>query len=57
MKNIVMLQKDDGDIVCQQITKYGIKWMEEHAGEEDKCWEEGGTILPEELDEILNREI
>jgi hypothetical protein len=58
MKNIVVLQKDeDGDIICQQVTKKGIKWMKKHEGEEDKCWEDGGSILLDELDDILNIDI
>lgn len=58
MKNIVVLQKDeDGNIVCQQITKEGIEWMKENGDEEEDFWEDGGSILLNELDEILNREI
>ena len=57
MKNIVMLQKqDDGTILCQQITKKGIEYID--ADHEDHgYWEEGGTILLDELEKILDREI
>lgn len=58
MKNIVLLQKDeDGHIECQQITPAGIKYMEDNAEIEDEYWDEGGTILLEELEEILDKEI
>ena len=58
MKNVVILQKlEDGDIYCQQINKKGIEYMTDHKEEEEVYWEEGGTILLDELDEILDREI
>jgi hypothetical protein len=57
MKNIVVLQKnEDGYIECQQITEKGKKYMLD--GKEDEGhWEEGGTILLDELEEILDRDI
>jgi hypothetical protein len=57
MKNIVILQKDeDGNIYCQQITQKGIDFINEE-NEDLGYWEEGGTILLSELEEILDREI
>lgn len=57
MKNIVILQKqDDGTILCQQITKRGLKYAVSSTKDEG-YWEEGGTILLDELEKILDREI
>jgi len=57
MKNIVVLQKqNDGTIICQQITKKGIDYINDDK-EEGGYWEEGGTIVLDELEEILDREI
>jgi hypothetical protein len=57
MKNLVVLQKqEDGSILCQQITPKGKKWYLD--GKEDEgMWEDGGTIVLDELEEILDREI
>lgn len=60
MKNIIVLQKnEDGDIYCQEITKKGVDFVN---GDYDglwieDCWDEGGTILLSELEEILDKEI
>lgn len=57
MKNVVILQKDDnGKIYCQQITKKGIEYMKE-TDVDNGYWEDGGTILLDELEEILDKEI
>jgi len=57
MKNVVMLYKDeDGNIYCQQITKKGVEYAQNQV-EDNGYWEDGGTILLEELEEILDREI
>ena len=57
MKNIVTLQKqDDGTILCQQITPKGKEWHLSD-GEDEGMWEDGGTIVLDELEEILDREI
>jgi len=57
MKNMVILQKnEDGNIYCQQITEKGIEYVNSDV-EDEGYWEEGGTILPDELEEILNREV
>ena len=57
MKNIVILHKDeDGKIYCQQITQEGIEYINNQE-EDNGFWEEGGTILLEELEEILDKEI
>lgn len=56
MKNIVVLQKDDdGNIHCKQISEKGREYIKVY--EDQGMWEEGGTILLDELDEILDREI
>jgi len=57
MKNIVMLQKDEnGDIYCQEISKKGLKYMED-VEDDLSFWSEGGVILLKELEEILDKEI
>ena len=56
MKNVIVLQKlDDGSIYCQQITEKGKEYMKVY--EDQGMWAEGGTILLEEINEILDREI
>jgi hypothetical protein len=58
MKNVVMLHKGkDGNIYCKEITKKGIEYVETFEGEDPDYWDEGGTILLEELEEILDKEI
>ena len=61
MNNVVILYKEeDGSLFCKQITKEGIKYMreaEDSGAAEPFYWEEGGTILFEELEEILDKEI
>lgn len=58
MKNIVILQKDeDGNIYCQEVSEKGIEYMEKNPEESLEYWKEGGTILLEELNEILDKEI
>jgi hypothetical protein len=57
MKNIVTLQKDeDGNIYCKQLSKTGKKYVQDTT-EDPGFWDEGGTILLEELEEILDKEI
>lgn len=56
MKNMVVLQKlDDGTIYCQQISPKGKEYLKVY--EDQGMWEEGGTILLDELEEILDKEI
>jgi hypothetical protein len=56
MKNMIVLQKlDDGSIWCQQITVKGKEFIKVY--KDQGMWEEGGTIVLDEIDEILNREI
>ncbi len=56
MKNMIVLQKlDDGSIYCQQITEKGKEFIKVY--EDQGMWEEGGTIVLDELYEILDREI
>ena len=58
MKNIVVLYKDeDGDIYCHQITNKGKDYYESGVQDHHDMWETGGTILLNELEEILDREI
>jgi hypothetical protein len=58
MNNLVVLQKDDdGHIICRQLTDKGIAHSKSDAAEEDDMWEEGGTIVLSELEEILDRVI
>lgn len=57
MKNVILLQKDkDGNIYCKQITKKGVEYSENLEGSEG-FWEEGGTVLLEEIEEILDKDI
>lgn len=56
MKNIVLLYNEDGNLYCQQITEKGKEYVEADL-EDHGMWEEGGTIVLDELDEILDREI
>lgn len=56
MKNMVVLQKDDnGDIYCWAISKNGIEELKKE--ENNDVWDGGGTILLDELEEILDKEI
>jgi len=58
MKNMVILQKDDdGNIVCAQISEGGKAFVEEGEEGDEQYWEAGGTILLDELNEILDKEI
>lgn len=59
MKNMVVLYKnDDGDLHCRQLTEEGRRHVRAERVEGGTVyWEDGGTVLPEELEEILNREI
>jgi hypothetical protein len=57
MKNMVVLQKnEDGNIHCRQLSEEGIVHAKSTDSTED-MWEEGGTILLDELEEILDREV
>jgi hypothetical protein len=61
MKNIVTLQKDEeGNIYCQEISEEGLKLIKRINDGEIKdtgYWDKGGTILLDELEEILDKEI
>jgi len=63
MKNMVVLQKlKDGSIYCRQITELGKRYSEDalyddSATVSEGYWEKGGTVLLEELGEILDKEI
>lgn len=58
MKNMVVLFKtEDGKLYCKQATKAGLQYSEDsYEGDSSEWWEEGGTILLEELMEILDSE-
>lgn len=58
MKNVVVLYKNDEDqIVCRQLSATGIALRKAGGNEGEEYWEEGGTILLDELEEILDKEI
>ena len=58
MRNMVILQKDeDGNIICSQLSEEGKEFVEDGEEGEVDFWCPGGTILLEELEEILDREI
>lgn len=58
MKNMVVLHKDEvGDIICKQLSPFGIDAVKAEAFRGEDYWEEGGTILLEELEDILDKEI
>ncbi len=59
MNNMVVLQKDeDGNIYCKQISEKGKEFHLTLTEESDKgYWKSGGTILLEELEEILDKGI
>lgn len=55
MNNVIVLYKDeDGDVCCHEITKKGASAA---ALEDEGYWKEGETILLDEIEEILNREV
>ena len=57
MKSVVVLYKDeDGLIYCHKLSEKGKDF---YLGEndDDGYWEEGGTIVLSELEEILDSEI
>jgi hypothetical protein len=57
MRNMVVLQKnDDGSVHCRQLSEEGIVHAKSTESTDD-MWEEGGTILLDELEEILDREV
>lgn len=58
MNNIIVLYKDEnGDIYCHELTEKGAAASELNSIEDDGYWKEGGTILLDEIEEILNKEI
>jgi hypothetical protein len=58
MKNMVVLYKDDaGDIVCRQLAQKGIDELKAGGDAGEDYWEEGGTILLDQLEDILDKEI
>lgn len=58
MRNVVVLYKNEDDyIVCRQLSEKGIESYKAGGDESEGYWEEGGTILLNELEEILDKEI
>jgi hypothetical protein len=60
MNNMVVLYKtEDGDLYCQQLSEEGIRYMKEDSetDEDNGYWDDGGTIVLEELEEILDRQV
>lgn len=58
MRNVVVLYKNEDDqIVCRQLSEAGIAHRKSGKTEGEDYWEEGGTILLDELEEILDKEI
>lgn len=58
MKNMIVLQKDeDGKIYCKQISEEGKAFHLDDDSVDGGMWDEGGVILLEELEEILDKEV
>ena len=56
MNNIVVLQKtEDGQIHCRELSEKGIEFHKDEM-EDEGYWNEGGTILLDELDKILSKQ-
>ena len=60
MKNMIVLQIDDDDnLYCHQLTDEGVEFVRENGEDQvtrSPYWEEGGTIVLDELMEILNKD-
>jgi hypothetical protein len=55
---MVVLYKDEaGDIICRQLAQKGIDELKAGGEAGEDYWEEGGTILLDELEDILDKEI
>jgi hypothetical protein len=58
MKSVVVLYKDeDGEIYCHKLSKKGVAFYLAGDSEDVGYWEEGGTIVLSELEEILDSEV
>lgn len=58
MKNIVVLYKNEEDqIICRQLSEKGVAEAKEGGTAGEEYWDEGGAILLDELEEILDKEI
>lgn len=59
MRNMVILYKDDDNMFfCRQLSPEGIDAVKASAfSRGENYWEDGGTILLDELEEILDKEI
>ena len=58
MKSVVVLYKDeDGLIYCHKLSKKGVAFYMNEDSVDDGYWQEGGTIVLSELEEILDSEV
>jgi hypothetical protein len=58
MKSVVVLYKDEeGLIYCHKLSKKGVAFYMNKDSEDVGYWEEGGTIVLSELEEILDSEV
>jgi len=58
MKSLVILYKDEeGLIYCHKLSKKGVAFYLDENSVDDGYWEEGGTIVLDELEEILDSEV
>jgi hypothetical protein len=58
MKSVVVLYKDeDGAIYCHKLSEKGVLFYKNEDSEDGGYWEEGGTIVLSELEEILDSEV
>lgn len=57
MKSVVVLYKEDGDIYCHKLSKKGVAFYMKRNPKDGGYWEEGGTIVLSELEEILDSEV
>ena len=58
MKNVVVLYKDEDELIyCHKLSKKGVAFYLDETSVDDGYWEEGGTIVLSELEEILDSEV
>jgi len=58
MKNVVVVYKDEeGLIYCHKLSEKGVAFYMGEDITDEGYWNEGGTILMEELEEILDGEV
>ena len=57
---VVLYKTEEGDIYCSEITEKGlaaVEAMNSGLEEDDGYWAQGGTIVLDELEEILDRQV